>query len=69
MYLKETVKLPDERFIREAFSERLDGSVREQKVVLTGSPRVLQKSDIIKELKLPCLKILKQLKRRMQTPS
>ena len=33
--------------IRKAFGEKLEGYMREEKVVLTGSPKVVQGSDII----------------------
>ena len=36
------------RFIRRAFSEKLEGLARDNKLILTGYPKVFQLNDIIK---------------------
>ena len=47
--LEEKLQQEDGSIIyRRAFSERLDGFRREEKIVLTGSPRVIQGKDVIK---------------------
>ncbi len=46
--VKEKVVLDGGRFIREAFAEKLEGIAGEDKIILTGYPKVFQKKDIIK---------------------
>lgn len=46
--LREKVSAKGERLERKAFAEKLEGVMSEDRIVLTGFPKVLQRGDIIK---------------------
>lgn len=46
--LEESLKLDSNKVIRKAFAEKLEGIVSEQKIILTGLPKVFQGRDVIK---------------------
>ena len=46
--LTETLQTPQGRTYRKAFSERLEGFGREQKMILSGAPKVEQGEDVVK---------------------
>ena len=35
-------------FVRKAYSERLEGYITEEKIILQGSPKVFQRDDVIR---------------------
>ncbi len=44
----ETIKTPTGNTLRRAFSERLEGFAREEKMILSGAPRVEMGTDVVK---------------------
>lgn len=46
--LEEQIVLRGEPIVRQAFAEKLEGIVSEELIILTGYPKVYQKSDVIK---------------------
>src|SRR5690606_35662995 len=46
--LREKVVARGERLERKAFAEKLEGVMSEDRIILTGFPKVLQRGDIIK---------------------
>jgi lipopolysaccharide export system protein LptA len=51
--LQERLKLKDgTEIVRKAFADKIEGYNHERKLVLTGSPRVIQGSDVIKGYKV-----------------
>ena len=48
MKLREKVIVKGTRLERKAFAEKLEGVMSEDRIILTGFPRVLQGGDVIK---------------------
>jgi len=46
--LQETLSINGKPMVRKAFAEKLEGIISEQKIILTGLPKVFQERDVIK---------------------
>lgn len=46
--LQETLSINGKPMVRKAFAEKLEGIISEQKIILTGLPKVFQEKDVIK---------------------
>lgn len=46
--LEEEIRIKNETIKRKAFAEKLEGFVSEEKILLTGAPRIEQGSDVVK---------------------